>query len=103
MATTTTTKKKPRNELAPGLIGRCTKRGFCRALKHCMSGVNRAGIHPVQVFQFTTGRVSIIGAAYKQREGDRAVMFAVCPFCRTDLGFLLAQGPARAKKAGRAA
>jgi hypothetical protein len=45
------------------------------------SNERRSGVSVIQVMDFKTGDLRIIGVAARRSARDRPVMFNVCPFC----------------------
>ena len=64
---------------------KCTDKQWCSWLAHCMTGANRKGINPVEVFSLKTGKVRVAAVAFKKTERDRGVCFNFCPFCGKDI------------------
>ncbi len=66
-------------------VKRCAKGKFCKSLCDVMTAYNRKGINGVLVCDFDTGKVEVLGVAFKGTERSQGIFFNFCPFCGGDI------------------
>lgn len=65
----------------------CSADALCNAMESRINKTSGVGLHASNTLNLETGKVRLLGIAYKTSAKDKGLLLNVCPWCRGEPGY----------------